>query len=105
MTTATAAVAPSPWPDQDPYVRQDDCPSWCSIHPQDGIPGRPLWVWLHEGEVTVGEMTVSLFREVEPSPDTLGDYAMPPEVNQAYGQDLRDLAAALTLALETLLGG
>lgn len=77
--TATEAplLDPGPWPDQDPYVRQDDCPSWCSVHAQDGLPGQ-LWVFLHEGKVTVGEMTVDLVREVQPSPDTLGDYAMPP---------------------------
>jgi len=105
MTATEARVFDAgPWRDQDPYMRQDDCPSWCRSHPLDGIPSEPeRWVWLHEGEVTVGAMTVELVREVCPSPDTLGDYAMPPRIDLAYGQDLLELAAALTLARETLL--
>lgn len=105
MSATTARVFDAmPWPDQDPYVRQADCPSWCRSHPLDGIPSEAeRCVWLHEGEVTVGAMTVELFREIYPSPDTLGDYALLPQVDVAYGQGLLDLAAALTLARETLL--
>lgn len=89
-------------PNPTPEVRHPapaTCPSWCTGHPANDEPGTTT----HTTTVTVGTTSVEVEQVdgITPGPnDPAGAYVVPPEVEWIDGQDVHDLAAALSLAAQ-----
>ena len=80
------------------YERRPDCPSWCTAHRWDGVPGRELALMGHAATLGEGEDELELYLAADGTNLHAADQANV----ERTPEELRTYAALLLEAADTL---